>query len=144
MVRKWLQWLCPNHWQQVADFCRGRSRQPDQQFLDECGLPPDDPEAARIALAVRRAVAQIGLIDSQFIRADDVYPDQLGALPLWDSMDWAAFTWALEDQLGQRFVEPGEVIAGDRVSVKQMAADVYRILNSRANTEAAAAPDRRP
>src|SRR5947209_2219558 len=110
----------------VAAFCEGRSGQPDDEFIAGCGLPPE-PEAARVALAVRRAVAVIGSVDPRFIRADDVYPDQLGVLPLWDSMDWMAFTWELEKQLGTRLrlVDQGMQLAANRVSVQQMAANVY-------------------
>ncbi|HEV3256797.1 MAG TPA: hypothetical protein VG013_07965, partial [Gemmataceae bacterium] len=50
--------------QQVAAFRKGRSRQPDVQFVQECGLPPE-PEAARVARAVRRAVAKIGAVDPE-------------------------------------------------------------------------------
>jgi hypothetical protein len=114
----------------VAAFCEGRSRQPDDQFVAECGLP-NDPEAARVALGVRRAVANIGRVEREFIRADDLYPDTLGVLPLWDSMDWAAFTFELEDQLGTRLTDGGMILAAERVSVKQMAADVYRLLGGR-------------
>jgi hypothetical protein len=112
---------------QVAAFCKDRSRQSDDQFLEACELPPD-PEAARVALAVRRAVANIGKVDPEFICADDEYPDQLGLLPVWDSMDWTAFTIELENQLGTRLCDDGMHLAGMRVSVKQMAADIYRLL----------------
>ncbi len=84
----------------VADFRAGRSRQPDEQFVAECALP-DDPEASRIAVGVRRAVASVGLVDPLFIRASDRFPEELGALPLWDSMDWIALILALEEELGK-------------------------------------------
>jgi acyl carrier protein len=119
--------------QKIALFCKGRSKQPDDQFIAECGLPPG-PEAARIAMAVRRAVADIGSIDPEFILAADAYPDQLGVLPLWDSMDWLAFIWALEKQLGTRLSEEeasAQIINLERVSVKEWAAAVYQILTRR-------------
>jgi hypothetical protein len=130
-VRKWFHWICPDPKRQIANFCKDRSRQPEEQFLAACGLPSDDREAAQVALAVRRAVAKTGSIDPLFIRAEDVYPDQLSLLPLWDSMDWCFFTMALEEELGTRLSDQGEVLVAQRVSVKQMVADVQRILRGR-------------
>ncbi len=123
----------------VAVFCVGRSRQPDDPFIAECGLP-SDAEAARIAVAVRRAVADIGSIDPEFIRADDAYPDQLGVLPLWDSMDWIAFLMALEEQLGTRLSEEeamAQLFSPERMSVKEWAAGIYRMLTRRGNIDIA-------
>jgi acyl carrier protein len=125
--------------QKIALFCAGRSRQPDDQFAAECGLPTD-AEAARIAVAVRRAVADIGSIDPEFIRADDAYPDQLGVLPLWDSMDWMAFIWALEEKLGTRLsVEEtmAQLLSPERMSVKEWAAGIHRLLARREKPETA-------
>jgi hypothetical protein len=128
--------------QKIARFCEGRSKQPDDQFIAECGLPPD-PEAARIAVAVRRAVADIGSIDPEFICADDAYPDQLAVLPLWDSMDWMAFLWALEEQLGTRLSEQeamAQLFRPERMSVKEWAAGIHRMLTRRGNAEMAQQP----
>jgi hypothetical protein len=89
----------------VADFRKGRSRQPDNEFLADCGVEPET-ETDRIALAVRRAVASIGLVDPLFVRAWDSYPGTLELLPLWDSMDWFALQMEIEHELGQRV--PGD------------------------------------
>src|SRR3712207_8437464 len=59
-------------------------------------------DAARVALAVRHAVANVGLVDPLFIRADDRAEGELAVLPLWDSMDWVEFVMELEAQLGTR------------------------------------------
>ena len=83
----------------VDRFRRGRERQSDADFLVECELP-EDPDASRVALAVRHAVGAIGLVDSQYVRADDRYPDELAVLPLWDSMDWVGFIMEIEEELG--------------------------------------------
>jgi hypothetical protein len=88
------------HWK-VDDFRRGRTRQPDHEFLADCGLEPGT-EAARIALAVRRAVAGIGLVDPLFVLASDSYPGTLELLPLWDSIDWFALQLEIEEELGQK------------------------------------------
>lgn len=82
----------------VDEFRAQRSRQPDPEFLAECDLP-DGPEAVRVALAVRRAVGSVGLVDPLFIRASDRFPEELGVLPLWDSLDWISFVLALEWEL---------------------------------------------
>jgi hypothetical protein len=125
----------------VSDFRKGRTRQPDDEFLSECGVVPGT-EASRVTLAVRRAVAGIGLVDPLFVRAEDSYPGTLELLPLWDSMDWVAFTMQLEEELGQRLPEPEKILVANQVSVKQMAADVYRIIISQGVAEQNAASDR--
>jgi acyl carrier protein len=84
--------------EKVAEFCRGRMPQTDGEFVAACDLP-DTPEAARIALAVRRAAAVYGLVDPLFVRASDRYPDELVALPRWDSLDWVEVVLELERQL---------------------------------------------
>ena len=83
----------------VADFKKGRERQSDEDFLRDLGFG-DSAEEREVALAVRRAVANVGLIDPLYIRADDRERDELSVLPLWDSMDWVALLMELEDELG--------------------------------------------
>jgi hypothetical protein len=84
----------------VSDFREGRTRQSDLEFFCDCGIEADT-EAARIALAVRRAVAGIGLVDPLFVQANDSYPGRLELLPLWDSMDWLSLECELVRELGQ-------------------------------------------
>jgi hypothetical protein len=139
-VRRFLRVFKTAHCK-VEDFRKGRTRQPDDEFLADCGVGPGT-ETARIALAVRRAVAGIGLVDPLFVRAVDSYPGTLELLPLWDSMDWAAFTMMLEEELGQRLPEPEKILVANQVSVKQMAVDVYRIINSQGGAEQETAPER--
>ena len=83
----------------VARFKKGRARQSDDDFLRDLGVG-DDAEAREVALAVRRAVASVGVVDPLYIRADDRERDELSALPLWDSMDWVELLMELEDELG--------------------------------------------
>ncbi len=85
--------------QKVDTFCNGRTRQPDELFIQDCDLPEDE-DAERVALAVRRAVARVGLVDPLYIRADDREMVELSALPLWDSMDWISLLLYLQDELG--------------------------------------------
>ncbi len=86
----------------VAEFCEGRTRLPDEDFLSACGGAVET-EAARVALAVRRAVAAVGLVDPLFVLPDDSYPGELELLPLWDSMDWLSLHLELERELGTKF-----------------------------------------
>jgi acyl carrier protein len=112
----------------VADFRRGRDRQSDERFVAECELP-DDPDAARIAIGVRRVVASVGLIDPLFIRASDRFPEELGILPLWDSMDWLSLMLELEEELGRWPRESiGEWEQQHAFSVKQLVQAVYEHL----------------
>ncbi len=84
--------------QKVDGFCEGRRRQSDADFVRECGMEANE-EGARVAVAVRRAAARVGLVDSAFVHAADRYPDDLGVLPLWDSMDWIELIMRLEGEL---------------------------------------------
>ncbi|HEU5117507.1 MAG TPA: hypothetical protein VFT74_12755, partial [Isosphaeraceae bacterium] len=115
----------------VDAFRDGRNRQSDDEFLAECHLT-GDPEARRIGLAVRRAVAGVGLIDPLFIRASDRFPEDLGVLPLWDSMDWMSLILELERELE---TPPPSTIEEwgpqGRFSVQQLAQAVYEQLTIR-------------
>lgn len=93
-----LSFLKGSHFK-VAEFKQGRNRQADADFLRDLGIG-DNPEEREVALAVRRSVANVGLIDPLYIRADDRARDELSVLPLWDSMDWVALLMELEDELG--------------------------------------------
>ena len=132
MRPNWVGRLLLTDEQRAAAFCQSRSRQSDDEFASACLLPAD-PEARRVAIAVRRAIARIGKVDPEFIRADDLYPDQLGALPLWDSMDWLAYFMELEHELGLiitdkqavAFFEP-DISSG--ISVREMVGRVRAIL----------------
>jgi len=123
----------------VEVFCHGRFPQTDERFLANLDLPAS-PASPRIALAVRRAVANIGCVDSRFIRADDVFPDTLGVLPLWDSMDWLAYVMELEKELNTAIaldemfqtVDPELASTSlDRISVRQLVTMACLTVNSR-------------
>ncbi len=112
----------------VDEFRKGRTRQPDDAFLVDCGLTRNT-EAAEVALAVRRAVAGVGLVDPLFIHADDSYPGTLEILPLWDSMDWIAFMVELERELGRTVPQGSEVMPkSDPTTVRGLVALVREIL----------------
>ena len=120
----------------VDDFRTGRTRQPDDEFLADCGVQPGT-ETARIALAVRRAVAWVGLVDPLYVRATDSYPGTLELLPLWDSMDWFSLQMEIERELGQTvpWESPLETPTAGPLTVSQMVACVRDLL-----AHAAAAP----
>ena len=113
----------------VDRFRRGRQRQTDDEFWLQCGLP-DTPRAKQIALAVRRAVANVGLVDSQFIQPEDRHPGTLEVLPIWDSMDWVAFQMELERELAEPVDDDvlNMVSKGRSVTVREMAERMYAIL----------------
>jgi len=119
----------------VEEFRKGRSRQSDEQFVSEC-LLPSVPEARRIAIGVRRAVANIGLIDPLFIRASDRFPEELEILPLWDSMDWVALILELESELGQPI--PQSWRCQLQFTVRQLVESVYQELAGHGRTGEAA------
>ena len=83
----------------VAGFTSGREPQPDAEFLRECGTVADD-KTGRTAVGVRQAVARVGSVDPAYIRATDRFPEELGALPVWDSMDAIELIMELEEGFG--------------------------------------------
>jgi hypothetical protein len=127
----------------VADFRRGRTRQPDDEFLADCGVAPGT-EPARIALAVRRAVAATGLVDPLFVRAQDSYPGSLEVLPLWDSMDWVALQFEIERELGQPVRwQAGQIVPqSGPLTVSGMVTGVRDLLVQQPTAEQAATADR--
>ena len=141
-VRRFLRVFKTAH-AKVHDFRTGRARQPDDGFLRDCGIEPGT-ETARVAVAVRRAVAEVGLVDPLFVRAEDSYPGTLEVLPLWDSMDWLAFLFELERELGQkvRWESAGRPAMSCPITVGDMVARVRELLAQPEAAEPGAAPDR--
>jgi hypothetical protein len=109
----------------AADFARTRSPQADADFLAECELP-DDAEANRSAIAVRRSVAKYGMIDPTFIRATDRYPEELMALSGWDSIDFLGWVIELDDDLGEPVRSEWFDGLPESFSVRDLAHCVYR------------------
>src|SRR6516225_11159807 len=97
-----MKWGWPRTAEEMArDFAKGREPQSDDQFVAECNLP-DDAAARQCALAVRRSVARYSLIDPQFIRATDRYPNELINLSGWDSLDFVEWVMGLEEKMHVR------------------------------------------
>jgi hypothetical protein len=112
--------------EKAAEFKSIRDPQPDDVFLAECALPPTE-YARRVALTVRRSVAEYGMVDPLYIRADDRYPEQLSALSGWDSLDFLDWRIRFERELG--LIVPREAwrtIEGPGFSVRQL---IQTILN---------------
>lgn len=114
---------------QVAAFCKGRLPITDHQFLLDCGLH-GAPKSSRVALGVRHVVGSLGHVAPEFIRAEDVFPDDLGVLPVWDSMDWLAFLLELEEELSTSIPEETlfQVLDLKRCSVREMVEAVLGVL----------------
>jgi acyl carrier protein len=112
----------------VADFKKGRERQSDEDFLRDLGML-DSAEEREVALAVRRAVANVGLIDPLYIRADDREREELSVLPLWDSMDWVALLMELEDELSLAIPDKAaEKIKVSNFSVRSCVRDTIMVV----------------
>ena len=92
----WRWWRTAD--EMAASLAADRTPEPDEQFVAACD-PPDTPEAIRVALAVRRSVANYGMIEPKFIRAADSYPDELVELSGWDSVDFLPWIFELEREL---------------------------------------------
>lgn len=86
--------------QKAAEFRAGRTPQRDTEFLAGCGVPPGST-AAVSALAVRRVVASLGKVEQEWIRWNDRWPNDLGVLSFWDSLDFLEITLCLEEELNQ-------------------------------------------
>lgn len=95
---KWRWWRTAA--EMADDFTESRNPISDVVFLASCDLPNSEL-ARQTALAVRRSVAAYGLVDSDFIAASDRYPDELIDLSGWDSLDFMAWVFELENQLDE-------------------------------------------
>jgi acyl carrier protein len=112
----------------VLEFTGGRVTLSDEDFLRECGLAARD-DRGEVALAVRRVVAKLGKIDSLMIRPSDRWPDELGMLPFWDSIDFLHFVLSVEDELKCRIVGGSrDLIAEDEpITVAYLARRIFEM-----------------
>lgn len=72
----------------------------DDVFLSECGLD-HSAEAIRVGLAVRRSVAEYGMVSAVHIYADHSLPGELQHISGWDSVDFVSWIILLEEELGE-------------------------------------------
>jgi hypothetical protein len=87
---------------QAARFKLGREPQPDDEFITRCGFEPGG-KTAGLALIVRRVIGECGSLDPAYIRDDDRWPEELGKLDFWDSIDLLHFVFSVEHATGRRF-----------------------------------------
>ena len=87
---------------QAARFKEGRRPQTDDEFVARCGFEPDGT-AAVLVLAVRRVIGECGSVDPAYIRDDDLWPEDLGKLDFWDSIDFLHFVFSVERATGIKF-----------------------------------------
>ena len=95
---KWRWWRKAD--ELAADFTRNRTRLSDMDFVSACHIG-DDSAICKVAIAVRRSVANYGMVDADFIYPSDRYPGQLNALSGWDSLDLFGWLLELEQELGE-------------------------------------------
>jgi acyl carrier protein len=81
---------------QATRFQSRRDPQLDDDFISRCGFTPGT-KAASLALTVRRVIGECGSVDPSFIHADDRWPEDLGQLDFWDSIDLLHFVFSVED-----------------------------------------------
>jgi hypothetical protein len=99
---------------QSVESWRGRSPMSDREFLRRCQVP-DESVKIDVALAVRRAIAELGTVTAETILPDDRLFEDLGQLPFWDSLDWLHFILTTERQLGVKMRSPGSSVFGDAI-----------------------------
>lgn len=90
------------------NFVERNPAQSDDDFISICFISPSD-KAQKVALAIRSAIAKLGEIDREFIRAEICF-EELDALPFWDlcgdaGFNTSRFVEAIESELGCKFTE---------------------------------------
>lgn len=128
-IMKWRWWRTAD--EMAADFACSRTCEQDEKFISDCDLPETEL-AKRVAIAVRRSVANYGMVESEFVYASDKYPDELIELSGWDSIDFVGWLLELEKELG--VLVPSQafdsMFDGLRLkfSVKDLSEAVYRFM----------------
>jgi acyl carrier protein len=89
-------------------FKTGRAPQEDSNSIKACGYQPESDQGA-LALTIRRVIGECGKVDSQYIRAEDRWPEDLGALTFWDSIDLLDFVFRIEKATGIKFYRNEEI-----------------------------------
>jgi hypothetical protein len=80
-------------------FKAGRHPQSDAEFVARCGFEQGSTKAA-LAVVVRRVIGDCGSVDSVYIRDGDRWPENLGRLDFWDSIDFLHFVFSVERAIG--------------------------------------------
>lgn len=112
----------------IPAFMKGRIAQPDDEFVQRCGLP-DHPVARRIAVGTRRIIAKLGEVEPQWVRHDDRFDQELGYLNFWESIDAVEFVMEVEDTFGMTIPDDDyDQIHVRGANVKDMVHDLFRLL----------------
>jgi acyl carrier protein len=86
---------------QASRFKSGRTLLSDEEFIARCGFEPETT-AASLAVVVRRVIGECGSVEPTYIRPDDRWPEDLGKLAFWDSIDLFYFIFSVEEATGRR------------------------------------------
>ena len=84
------------------EFLKGRTAQPEADFLARCGLKN---ELADSALRVRVAIANLAGVDACYIHAEDTFGGDLAHFDFWGSLDSIAVVLELEKCLDVQISE---------------------------------------
>ena len=120
--RQWRLWKTAE--EKAVEFSSTRVPQKDEEFLEECGIP-NNADAKRIALAVRRSVGVYGMVDPSYIRVTDRHPGELSALTGWDSIDFVDWKMRLEEMLGEAIPNEAWNVLKEPFSVRDLVLCVY-------------------
>jgi hypothetical protein len=101
-----VMWLTASR--KAARFKLGREPQSDEAFVEGCGYQADSSQAA-VALTVRRVIGECGAVEHDYIHAGDRWPEELGCLDFWDSIDFLHFAFSLEKAIGSKLTLDGEL-----------------------------------
>lgn len=114
---------------QADRFKANRTPQPDQEFVARCGFDPGGTSAV-LALTVRRVIGECGSLEPTYIRDDDRWPEDLGKLDFWDSIDLLHFIFSVERAVGKKFRrnEDMEVFFYSGFSVCELVREVVNTL----------------
>ena len=107
----------------------GADAQSDGEFVSDLRL---DPDAARHALAIRRAIARFRGIERSFVRSDQSFDDL--SMGVADSIDELDFILKLEQELGIAFhtIDLQRIRSPDGTShltIAQFVSDILVVMN---------------
>ena len=88
----------------------------DGEFLVRCEIP-DEPLRTGVALAARRAIAELGTVLPETIMPFDTFAHDLVELPFWDSLDWLGFILNIERRFEGKVVVPGDSVIDEAVTL---------------------------
>jgi hypothetical protein len=86
-------------------FCEKVSIQSEKDFLNDC-FKQESIDSKKVALAVRKAISQLGLVDVDYIRSDLSFGN-LALLPIWeiDIFQTPLLVNAIESELEIHFTD---------------------------------------